>query len=128
MRQIHLLVPFALLCCGPLIAQDRPEMAMARRVLGPTREAGIYHVGTGTWTRGSNAWANLGPDVIFNADTGAGYFAAFPADSIVGEEEGETSRGGSRRWLVDPLDGTLNYANGFLDYCVSSVLEGEGKV
>ena len=86
MRQIHLLAPFALLCCGPLIAQDRPDMAMARRILGPVREAGIYHVGTGTWTRGSNSWANLGPDVIFNADTGAGYFAAFPADSEVIDE------------------------------------------
>lgn len=53
---------------------------------------------------------------------------AFPTDGIVGEEEGETSRAGDRRWLVDPLDGTLNYAHGFPYYCVSIALEVEGAV
>ena len=36
--------------------------------------------------------------------------AARPADSVVGEETGQTRRPGSRRWLVDPLCGTLNFA------------------
>ncbi len=34
-----------------------------------------------------------------------------PADAILGEEEG-TSGEGSRRWIVDPIDGTRNYARG----------------
>ena len=53
---------------------------------------------------------------------------AFPEDSIVGEEEGETTRSSQRRWLVDPLDGTLNYAHGFPYYCVSIALEIGGVV
>jgi myo-inositol-1(or 4)-monophosphatase len=36
--------------------------------------------------------------------------AARPADARVGEETGETAGSGSRRWLVDPLCGTLNFA------------------
>jgi myo-inositol-1(or 4)-monophosphatase len=36
--------------------------------------------------------------------------AARPGDSVVGEETGATRRPGSRRWLVDPLCGTVNFA------------------
>ncbi len=53
---------------------------------------------------------------------------AFPQDGIIGEEEGETTRGSDRRWLVDPLDGTLNYAHSFPYYCVSIALEVEGQI
>lgn len=53
---------------------------------------------------------------------------AFPEDGIVGEEEGETDGSRDRRWLVDPLDGTLNYAHGFPYYCVSIALEVQGTV
>jgi myo-inositol-1(or 4)-monophosphatase len=43
--------------------------------------------------------------------------AAFPGDAIIGEEEG--GGGGERLWLVDPIDGTANYARGIPHYCVS---------
>jgi myo-inositol-1(or 4)-monophosphatase len=46
--------------------------------------------------------------------------AAFPSHTILGEEGG--ARGGSDpryRWIVDPLDGTTNYAHGFPFFCVS---------
>jgi myo-inositol-1(or 4)-monophosphatase len=36
--------------------------------------------------------------------------AARPDDARVGEETGETDGAGSRRWLVDPLCGTFNFA------------------
>ena len=36
--------------------------------------------------------------------------AARPGDSVLGEETGETGGPGTRRWLVDPLCGTLNFA------------------
>jgi histidinol-phosphatase len=39
--------------------------------------------------------------------------AARPGDSIVGEEYGTSGvRGGGRRWIVDPIDGTKNYVRG----------------
>ena len=43
--------------------------------------------------------------------------AHFPDDAIIGEEEG--GKGGDRVWLIDPIDGTANYARGIPHYCVS---------
>jgi myo-inositol-1(or 4)-monophosphatase len=43
---------------------------------------------------------------------------AFPADGFQGEEGG-VSRGGSLRWVVDPIDGTSNFARGGARFCVS---------
>jgi myo-inositol-1(or 4)-monophosphatase len=53
---------------------------------------------------------------------------AFPTHSILGEEGG--NREGSDptyRWIVDPLDGTTNYAHGFPFFCVSIALEANGR-
>jgi len=47
----------------------------------------------------------------------------FAGHAVLGEE-GSDSRGGSEFvWIVDPLDGTVNYAHGFPVYCVSIGLE-----
>jgi myo-inositol-1(or 4)-monophosphatase len=43
--------------------------------------------------------------------------AHFPGDAIIGEEEGGAA--GERLWLIDPIDGTANYARGVPHYCVS---------
>src|SRR6476619_1165895 len=43
--------------------------------------------------------------------------AQYPDDAIIGEEEGGS--GGERVWLIDPIDGTANYARGIPHYCVS---------
>jgi myo-inositol-1(or 4)-monophosphatase len=43
--------------------------------------------------------------------------ARFPGDAIIGEEEGGAA--GERLWLIDPIDGTANYARGVPHYCVS---------
>lgn len=49
---------------------------------------------------------------------------AYPADGFQGEEGGIT-RGGSLRWVVDPIDGTANYARGSTRFCISlGLLEG----
>jgi myo-inositol-1(or 4)-monophosphatase len=56
-----------------------------------------------------------------------------PGHAVLGEEMGGP-RGGSEdgsaeyRWIVDPLDGTVNYAHGFPFYCVSIALEVRGRV
>ena len=41
----------------------------------------------------------------------------YPAEAIIGEEEGGAA--GERLWLIDPIDGTANYARGIPHYCVS---------
>lgn len=41
----------------------------------------------------------------------------YPDDAIIGEEEGGAR--GEHLWLIDPIDGTANYARGIPHYCVS---------
>jgi len=43
----------------------------------------------------------------------------FPAHSILAEESGEHSREAAHKWVIDPLDGTTNYAHSFPVFCVS---------
>ena len=50
---------------------------------------------------------------------------AYPEHVVLGEEEGQQGDA-PYRWIVDPLDGTLNYAHGFPFYCVSVGLEVRG--
>lgn len=51
----------------------------------------------------------------------------FPTHSIRSEEAVQIDRDSSFTWLVDPLDGTGNYANGNPNYCVSVALLEEGE-
>ena len=52
----------------------------------------------------------------------------FPSDDVLAEEgTGERKKVG-RRWIVDPLDGTVNYAHGFPFFCVSIALEEVGEL
>lgn len=52
----------------------------------------------------------------------------FPDHDILAEEN-EYARSDSRfRWIIDPLDGTTNYAHGFPWFCVSIALEIDGEV
>jgi myo-inositol-1(or 4)-monophosphatase len=52
----------------------------------------------------------------------------FPGHAVLGEE-GSDSRGTSDFvWIVDPLDGTVNFAHGFPVYCVSIGVEYQGEV
>jgi myo-inositol-1(or 4)-monophosphatase len=53
--------------------------------------------------------------------------AARPGDAILGEEGGE-SGAGPVRWIVDPLDGTVNYLYGLADWSVSIAAEVAGVV
>ena len=53
----------------------------------------------------------------------------FPDHEFLAEESG-ASQGlsSSSKWIIDPLDGTINYAHGFPVYCVSICLEHEGEL
>ena len=46
----------------------------------------------------------------------------FPGYRFLGEEGGDTGASGEHRWIVDPLDGTLNYVQGLPHWCVSVAL------
>ena len=50
-----------------------------------------------------------------------------PDDGLLAEEGSRADSASGRRWVVDPLDGTVNYLYGFPAWCVSVALEdGDG--
>ncbi len=82
-------------------------------------------------------------DVVTNADYASERLVIdaikqrFPGDAILAEESGEHAgvlrddgSHNGRMWVIDPLDGTVNYANGIPYYCVSIglVVEDEPSV
>jgi myo-inositol-1(or 4)-monophosphatase len=53
----------------------------------------------------------------------------FPEHEILAEERGlKNTHSSSYRWIIDPLDGTTNFAHGFPAYCVSIGLEYQKRV
>ena len=53
--------------------------------------------------------------------------AARPGDAILSEELGRRDGTSELRWVVDPLDGTTNYAHGFPHFAVSIGIERDGQ-
>jgi myo-inositol-1(or 4)-monophosphatase len=55
----------------------------------------------------------------------------YPDDAFYAEEIGEVAAAGEaksgRVWIVDPLDGTINYANGIPFFCISIALAAGGR-
>ncbi len=55
----------------------------------------------------------------------------YPKHAILAEESGEAVvLGGDTawKWIIDPLDGTTNYAHGYPCFCVTLALEHEGDI
>lgn len=51
--------------------------------------------------------------------------AAYPGDAFVGEENGGAY--GTTTWVVDPIDGTANFARGIPRFCISIALVSAGR-
>jgi Archaeal fructose-1,6-bisphosphatase and related enzymes of inositol monophosphatase family len=52
----------------------------------------------------------------------------FPDHFILSEECGEIKMDSSYKWIIDPIDGTVNFAHGIPICCVSIGLEHEGEM
>jgi myo-inositol-1(or 4)-monophosphatase len=52
----------------------------------------------------------------------------YPRHEILAEEGGLSESNSHYRWIVDPLDGTTNYAHGYPIFCVSIALEYKGEI
>ena len=74
--------------------------------------------------RESTAWRNDGGGVVTPADLEVERFLQdsiedrFPDHSFLTEEHGEVARDPDHLWIIDPIDGTVNYLRGLDDYCV----------
>src|SRR5689334_10382984 len=51
----------------------------------------------------------------------------YPRHQVLAEEEGLHETSSEYRWVIDPLDGTTNYAHGFPIFAVSIALELKGE-
>ncbi|HEY0319586.1 MAG TPA: inositol monophosphatase family protein [Pyrinomonadaceae bacterium] len=76
-------------------------------------------------------------DLVTEADLAAERFIIeriqthYPRHGILAEESGVTDsieRASEFKWIVDPLDGTTNYAHGYPCFCVSIALERAGQI
>jgi myo-inositol-1(or 4)-monophosphatase len=53
---------------------------------------------------------------------------AFPTHAVLAEESGASAHQSDHRWIIDPLDGTTNFAHGYPQFCVSIAYERRGRV
>jgi myo-inositol-1(or 4)-monophosphatase len=81
---------------------------------------------------GVNVTAKSGPtDLVSEADHAAERLirerlaAARPGDGFLGEEGGDAKGSTGLRWVVDPLDGTINFLFGIPQWAVSIACENE---
>lgn len=52
----------------------------------------------------------------------------YPDHFLLSEEAGEIVQDSTYKWIIDPIDGTVNFANGIPLCCVSIALEQEGSI
>jgi len=98
------------------------------------REAGALV--RAAWEGGRGAVATKSSDVDLVTETDAAservilarLQAAFPDDELVLEETGRHPGTNDRRWYVDPVDGTTNFAHGFPHFAVNLALEVAGEI
>jgi myo-inositol-1(or 4)-monophosphatase len=73
-------------------------------------------------------------DVAVEREFRALIAARFPGHAVLGEEGGAGGGAGrpegtsAHRWIIDPIDGTTNYAHGLALFCVSIALEIDGRL
>lgn len=109
------------------------EDILARRSFGEKliRQAGQFAMRKQADTKDLQVDMKGTQDWVTNADKETeqvirGLIAeSFPEDNILGEEEGGTIEGVS--WIVDPIDGTVNFAHGTPFWCVSIALFADGE-
>ena len=54
--------------------------------------------------------------------------AQYPDHFILAEEIGEIKMNSDYKWIIDPIDGTINFANGIPICCVSIAVEFKGEI
>lgn len=74
-------------------------------------------------------------DIVTDVDIASQHLAvesirkAFPRHSILAEEDDtDISYGTGFKWIIDPLDGTTNYAHGIPVFCFAIALEIDSKI
>jgi myo-inositol-1(or 4)-monophosphatase len=90
----------------------------ALRARWATRAAGLG-------TKTSSTDVVLDADRASEAEVVRVLRGAFPDDAVIAEEGTDVGAGASRRWYVDPLDGTVNYLYGIPHFAVAIACEDD---
>jgi myo-inositol-1(or 4)-monophosphatase len=111
-----------------------PPPADLERIAAATARAAA-HLVTGAYGRPRPVGRKSSPtDVVTQTDLRAEELVraqlreATPGAGILGEERGETNPGARLQWVIDPLDGTINFLYGIPQWAVSVACEGVAGV
>ncbi len=86
------------------------------------------------WRRGVATEYKGAIDLITEADRASEELildrirAAFPDHAILSEESGADKKAGPYTWIVDPLDGTTNFAHGYPHFSVTMALQVDDAI
>jgi len=111
-------LPDELLALALRVGREAAELVRTRREVGVEVAATKSSI-TDVVTEADRASENLIRERIL---------AARPADGILGEEGSDITGSSGVRWVVDPIDGTVNYLYGLAQYAVSIGVEVDGRV
>jgi myo-inositol-1(or 4)-monophosphatase len=107
-----------------------PDLELAERAAGAAGEVLLGYYGRAP--EGLD-WKSSETDLVSDADREAErairelLHAERPGDGLLAEEGSQSDGDSGRRWIVDPLDGTINFLYGFPAWAVSIALEdGDG--
>ncbi|MGY1718752.1 MULTISPECIES: inositol monophosphatase family protein [unclassified Blastococcus] len=117
------------------LPSDRPAPgALLELAVTAAREAAAL-VARGRESAGEHVTTKSSPvDVVTAVDTASEellvrrLLAARPADGVLGEEGAAREGTSGVRWIVDPIDGTVNFLYGIPAYAVSVAAEVDGVV
>lgn len=106
-------------------------LGVAVRAARQAGEVHLAHLGQTHEVRAKSSFADLVTEVDGEAERVIREVIAgtFPEHAVLGEEEGygPGTAHAEGRWVVDPLDGTVNYAHGYPVFCSSVALEWRGR-
>lgn len=117
-----------------MTATGKEARALADLALVVAREAADLVTGYGAGEVGVAATKSSDVDVVTLADQAAEnlirsrLLAARPDDSVLGEEGDDVVGSSGVRWIVDPVDGTVNFVYGLQEFAVSIAAEVDGTV
>jgi len=116
--------PVELLEVALVVARDAADTARSMRAEGVS----------GITTKSTRTDVVTAADRAVERQVVAALRAARPRDTVLGEEYGDSggtdrpAAPGSVRWIVDPIDGTVNYLYGLPQYAISLAAEIDGVV
>jgi len=111
-----------------MISDLRADLALAHRLADAARAVTMARF-RGNFMSRNKADGSLVTEVDEAAEDAIRTIVARerPRDAFLGEERGETGKG-SRRWIVDAIDGTVSFAEGTTGWGTLIALEIDGRV